>query len=331
MKWTSAEYRLLTVPWVVLFVFVVVPLYVVSAAFLWRAQLFDFRGPVTPNQFKSILAFLGASLAATATIMAALLTRSHNARTLSFQKSVEDQARLTKEADSERLTLDTVVRGLELLSADGGYAPQAKVAGALATLVHLGHPQIAMLALAAAWGDHKVDADTGCWLISQTLRLGDTRASVEASSLLLQHARDLPISDQPGPLSWPDIFWLSWPLDLPLGARLSALQALGEAALSRPWAWWAGHVDNFVEISRLAMTAETDNAVKHAAAGMFQVFTRQYAPTAIWDAGWTSTPQPIVALQANAKLIIASRSITNPRLEHLVTRLSTWNNDDSGE
>ena len=48
-----------------------------------------------------------------------LLTRTHNQRTLALQEDIENR-KLTYQAEvDKRLALDTVVKGLELISADG--------------------------------------------------------------------------------------------------------------------------------------------------------------------------------------------------------------------
>jgi hypothetical protein len=125
----------LAAPWLALVVLLLVPLYAVSTALVIRSGLFDPQDrSISDEEIKALWAFIAAGLATGGTVVGLLLTRSYNERTL------------------QQTTLDTVVKGLELLvNDDGSYARKAKIAGALAALVHLGHPVIAMRVLTAVW------------------------------------------------------------------------------------------------------------------------------------------------------------------------------------
>lgn len=170
--------------WLVLVAFLLVPLYAVSVAVAIRSDLFDLeKGPIGDKEITAIWAFIASGLATGGTIVGLLLTKSYNDRTL------------------ERTTLDTVVKGLELLvNDDGTYAKKAKIAGSLAALVHLGHPTIAMRTLSIAWGEGAVDNATACWLLSEVFKGGSEQSQLEASELLYRHANDL-TTDEPGQLA----------------------------------------------------------------------------------------------------------------------------------
>jgi hypothetical protein len=83
-----------------------------------------FRLPAKQRSVQAFLAFIGGGLATAATVMASLLTWQHNKRA------------------ERQLELDTVVKGLESLP-DG----EARVAGAIATMVLLGQQPVAMRVL----------------------------------------------------------------------------------------------------------------------------------------------------------------------------------------
>jgi len=149
--------------WIAFFLLVVGPLYFIAAVVCIRSGLFQFNGAALGNaQLKAVLTFLAAALAATAAVLGSILTMSHSDRTLAFQAGVEAET-------NERLNLDTVIRCLNLICNDGNYAPKAATAAGFATLVQLGHPIIAMRALASAFPEHAVDRSTATWLIGEVL------------------------------------------------------------------------------------------------------------------------------------------------------------------
>jgi hypothetical protein len=106
------------------------------------------------------------------------------------------------------------------------------------TLVHLGHPVIAMRCLSSAWNDNAVDADTGVWLISEVLKSGSDESKVDASGLLANMADKLPDEHQSGNISWPDALWDQWQTKIPEDGRFYILEAIVRTLLSRDRGWW---------------------------------------------------------------------------------------------
>jgi hypothetical protein len=200
-----------------------------SGAVVIRSDLFDLqKGAIGDKEISAIWAFIASGLATGATIVGLLLTRSYNDRAL------------------ERTTLDTVVKGLELLvNGDGTYAKKAKIAGSLAALVHLGHPTIAMRTLSVAWDEGAVDAATACWLISEVFKEGSEQSQLEASKLLYQHADDL-TTNEPGRFDWPPVIATDWPQSLSIDVRGFNLFALFRLLLSRPKSWWGFETNDLI-------------------------------------------------------------------------------------
>ena len=162
--------RGLSLPWIVLLILFILPIYALVGIALVRSGILSVRRTaVTDEQFKAIWTLIGALVAAAATLVGALFTRENNLRTLAMQDDIENRKVIAQkeiegrkleietrkvveqETVDRRLELDTAVKGLELLVVDDHYAPQARIAGGLAILVHLGHPIIALRTLAAAW------------------------------------------------------------------------------------------------------------------------------------------------------------------------------------
>jgi hypothetical protein len=266
-------------PWVLVIAFFLLPLYAITAAFTIRSGIFDLRDrTIGPDEYKALWAFIASGLGTAATIIGLLLARSHNLRTLAlqadienrklaFQEEAEDRKSVLERETSARLALDTAVKGLELVAdGEGGYAPKARVAGALAALVHLGHPVIAMRTLEAAWDDAAVDKATACWLISEVYQSGSESSQIEASALLRTKASTLPEEEGGGDLEWPSAFWSKWLTDLPLEARYNNLLALVEVLLSRRKDWWDGTHGWVLILIDEAYRHDPDQDIRNAAA-----------------------------------------------------------------
>jgi hypothetical protein len=220
-------------PWFIVFVFVLLPLYAATAAFAIRSGIFDLADrSITSDEYKAFWAFLASGFATAVSLVGLMFTRSANERS------------------SHQLGLDTVVKGLELLvNNDGEYARPAKVAGALSALVHLGHPVIAMRSLAVAWDDRAADPATACWLVSEVFRRGSEESMLEASKLLWKHAGSLFEEEgEDSAFAWPDALYDEWPLRVPLEGRYMNLRSVIRLALSRDREWftrqgeWIGYL-----------------------------------------------------------------------------------------
>jgi hypothetical protein len=227
-------------PWLVLLCFLLIPIYGMSVVAVLRSGLFDLSaGHMNDEQFKAVWAFIASGLGTAVTIIGLLFTKSHNERTLALKAEADKRKGLLEEETSSRLTLDTAVKGLELLvNADGTYASKAKISGGLAVLVHLGHPIIAMRTLSAMWDDHRVDLDTATWLIGEVFKTGTDPSKTEAAYLLLLHADELTDSQRKGWFYWPNELLGSWRIDIPAEAKGHILTALMTMLLSRERAWW---------------------------------------------------------------------------------------------
>ncbi len=233
--------------WIAFFLFLILPLYTIAGIVCFRSGLFRFNGTLSDTQLKSVWTFLGAGLAAAATVLGGLLTKSHNDRTLALQYETQKQQEIQESEANERLKMDTVISGLKLICNNGTYSPKAAIAGGLATLVQLGHPIVAMRALAAALPEDVVDNDTATWLISEVLTtqitMGTPRdlsvAKDEASSLLYKYSSELTISSSDSAeFSWPGAVTQQWPSGLSQKAGLLLIAALAELLISQSDEWW---------------------------------------------------------------------------------------------
>jgi hypothetical protein len=80
-----------SLPWIILAVLLVIPLYAVSAAFAIRSGVFDINKDISSDEYKALWAFIASGIATTATLVGLLLTRAHNQRTLALQKDIENR------------------------------------------------------------------------------------------------------------------------------------------------------------------------------------------------------------------------------------------------
>jgi hypothetical protein len=261
---------------------------------LIRSHVFDLSAAISDTQYQALWAFIASALATAATLLGLKFAKSHNERTLALQRDIEDRNDAARSEAEKRQTLDTVVRGLELLTtADGRYAVPARIAGSLAALVHLGHPVIAMRTLSAAWSEGKVDTATAVWLIGEVLRDPNTSrdSQVEAARLLLGHAANLCRTEegQEGEFEWPQSLWSAWPQELPREARFDILFASTEVLLSRPKAWWGQRDGWVVVLLHEALTRDEDDVLAECAAHLLAALIDSYEPRAIrwpWNDGF---------------------------------------------
>jgi hypothetical protein len=271
-------------PWLVLTVFLVAPLYLISTALAIRSGLLDLSDrTVGADEYKALWGFVASGLATVATTVGLLLTKAHNERTLASQQDLENKKMAYQVEADRRLALDTVVKGLELIAAGPDYAPSAKVAGALAALVHMGHPVIAMRALDSAWDDGAVDAATGCWLISEVFREGSKESILAAARLLQAHARELCAGEAcPGQFNWPDILYDRWPADLPYDARADSLVSLIDVLTSRSLEWWETSFGWIFVLLYLVIENDPDNAMKSSAAEVLRRLVTGFSTLGIY-------------------------------------------------
>ena len=250
-------------------VLVVLPLYVALTVVVIRTKLFDLDGAAfTDEQYKAIWAFLGVALGTAATIMGAILTKSNNDKNLAQQHESE-----------RRQKLDTAVQALDLIKQDEGYAPRAVIAGALATLVHLGHPTIAMRATEVATRDRAIAVKTAVWLIDQVLR-GEVEHSTRAATMmakqeavwLLYSVRSELMEELPGEFEFPSCAISAWPRDLFEDANYWLLDTMIGLLISRDPDWWqstsGGATWTWVlySIDELVQEASTTRGLRQAAA-----------------------------------------------------------------
>lgn len=244
-------------PWVAVATLVVLPLFALAAIFSIRAGIWSVDGEVTAGQVTAVFAFLGVGLTATVTLVGALLTFESTRRS------------------REQLMLDTATKSLGLLQTDSReYATKAVVGGSLATLVHLGHPIIAMRTLDAAWIENKIHPSSACWVIGEVLTSHGGASAVEAAALLRANVKKLP-----GPVEaayevhWPLELAQRWPTRTPFRARADLVRALGALVLTRPKLWWGENVGWVVGNLTLAMRRDDSEAIRRSGATLILALT----------------------------------------------------------
>jgi len=212
-----------------LLIFIVLPLWVMAALLAVRLGMYSLAGVPSTAQTSAFLTFIGGGLATSATVLGVLFTWQHNRQ------------------ERHRLGLQAVIDSLESLNAN----TPPRVAGALASMVLLGHPRVAIRMLAPAWQAHQVDASTATWVIGQVLAPdrrethgtdgdgADPPAVQEAAVLLSEHAGTLTKS-QPGSYDFPGHFLDTWRThpELPADARRHLLIAMGTMLASKNRDWW---------------------------------------------------------------------------------------------
>lgn len=192
---------------------------------------------------KAVLAFLATGASAAVTLVGGMLVAEHNRRSRKLTKLQMSQSEKHNKSTRAQTELDTTIKGLSLLTADGELAAQPVISGALATIVDLGHPLIAMRALDSLWDTKSIHPATACWLIGEVFQRDKLkREAIEAAALLREHAIDL-VGPSEGrcKLYWPQSLLEGWRPTLPLRARRDIFFATVELVLSRRRRWWDIH------------------------------------------------------------------------------------------
>lgn len=242
---------------------------------LWMAGSIAVRsgllfGDLDPKQFGLFLTFIGACLGTVATVVAALLTREHNAR------------------EHRRLRLDSVIKSLESIPPE---APRARLAGVLSTMALLGHHRVAIRVLNPAWKAGEVDAATATWVIGQVL-VGakpeaangdeglDRTAVMEAATLLYMRSGRL-TDKKPRHCSFPGHFFTQWTTDreLPRMTKELLLLTIGKMLVARDKSWWSpdGQLPDFpVDVLADCVQNERIPAVRSSAAVLLTALRHRF-------------------------------------------------------
>jgi hypothetical protein len=221
-------------PYLALLVCIILPLLWIAFSLAVRSGMFGWSGKPTSEELKLLLTFIGGGLATSASIVAALFTREHNAR------------------ERQRLRLETVIKSLELLPV--GARP--RVAGVLSTMVLLGQQRIAIRVLEPAWEEGMVDGAAATWLIGQVLTGDGTdgshldgdrpdEATINEAALLLASNADQLTDVKTGMYYFPGHFLRRWitKKQLPYRAKDNLLLAMGKMLVSRGKDWWCPNGD----------------------------------------------------------------------------------------
>jgi hypothetical protein len=264
-KWT-AERVIPSILVAVVIVSVLAPLYFLAGTLVVRSGLLDYHGGnLDPKQFSAVWALIGALFASGVSLLGLLATYLHQRRTHQLAEQAE-----------KRLQLDSVVRGLELLTEGNGYASKAAVSGGLATVVRLGQASIALTALRTAWKDGAVDPGMACWLTDRVIESGSSADITVASTTLLEHSDQLAYMSQTNHviIILPDSIEDNWDEGWPTVAKTSFIGALAGAQMAvPPEAWMNGNP--VLLRSLLKATYDSDAYIATTAAKVLRAF----APT----------------------------------------------------
>lgn len=224
-----------------------------------------------------------------------------------------------------RLALDTTVNGLQLIINQEGtdYAPKAVVAGALATLISLHQPAIALRALSAAWRDKAIDTASAVWLISEVMLTNDDKIQLEAARLLHEQAGIL-CDDSPGEFSWPPALFERWSLSMPIDARVFIIAALLKVLVSKPLSWWDESIGNGTvwAISTLdeVMLKDSSPYVKSVAGDALDVLLE--GDHELYVLSFVSGEKKIEDIRRRLKAI--DRNWESPYTQNLLQQLRVW-------
>jgi hypothetical protein len=264
------------VMWIVLGM-LMLTLFALAAVLLIKSKILS-SDRLTATQTESVWAFLGVSLGAIVTLIGMLLTEQQHRRTVLMQaesalrerQSQEAQADLARQSE-KRLTVDLVAKVLELITIEGAYAPKARIAGALTTMMQLGGGAVGIRVLRELWIQDNVDSETAVWLIDGVLRgfpnTSQADEVCDAGELLELNASKLvPSVLEEGAVwyLWPNTLAGSWRPDLPADGKNAFILAAVQMLLAREREWW-NQTSIYAPIETL-MNATQDSEVGDTAA-----------------------------------------------------------------
>lgn len=310
--------------WVILCV-LMTSLLLLAALVLVRSGFFTSKR-LTDEQTKSLWAFLGAAMAAAATLLGALLTEQNNRRTSALTREVSEREHLARQKQQalaqeaeERLLTDTVARVLELITVESGYAPRARVAGAIATLMQLRGGTIAIRILGELWKDGAVDSDTAVWLINRVLSRyspgSETEANDAATLLFTNSSKLIPSSDDTNQVwnLWPSVMD-PWPSQLPYKAKEALLITSVKVLLTRELSYWVDNGDYF-PIKSLCGAME-DGGCGYAAG---QVLCK------VLNSGAGGAMYSVIGEDNSTRArALATRFVATPWFESLLDQIDSW-------
>ncbi len=265
-------------------------------------------------------------MAAAATLLGALLTEQNNRRTSALTREVSEREHLARQKQQalaqeaeERLVTDTVARVLELITVESGYAPRARVAGAIATLMQLRGGTIAIRILGELWKDGAVDSDTAVWLIDRVLSRyspgSETEVNDAATLLFTNSSKLIPSSDDTNQVwhLWPSVMD-PWPSQLPYKAKEALLVTSVKVLLTRELSYWLGSGD-FFPIKSLCGAME-DGECGYVAGGVLCKVLNSGAADAMYSVIGEDNSTRAIAL--------ATRFVATPWFESLLDQIDSW-------
>lgn len=230
---------------------VVMSLLLLATVLLLRSGFLSTTG-LSEEQTKSLWTFLGVALGAAVTLIGALLTEQNSRRTSALGQEAE-----------ERLAVDSVTKLLELTTIEGNYAPRARVAGAIATMIQLRGGAVAIRILGDLWRDDAVDSRTASWLIDRVMQEQQDSSgtdAADAAALLVENAHKLVPArgaSFQGWYEWPSTVDSRWSADLPADAKNAIIVAAINVLLAREIAYWKEYGGPYPYV--LMLTAALDD------------------------------------------------------------------------
>lgn len=259
--------------WIAIVILAVAPIYFLATIAAIRSGIFNLRTEkLTNEELKSILVFLASTIAGSITLIGILATAAHNRRTTELQEEAEKNRLQLAEDEDRRIRLESVVKGLELLT-DQDFAKRARVAGAISTIVHLGHTPIALSTLESAWLDGAIDPNSATWLIDQVLLDGRPADVSNAATILFQHAHDLTTLVGGGMVTYlPEALQGHWDPKWPPRAKVTFVGTLVRVLLSQAPTRWKYSSQIFRTL--IKATEDEDEIARRTAAAVLGALVR---------------------------------------------------------
>ena len=178
-------------------------------------------------------------------ILGVVIKHSFDLRTYALSVEAEKRLRIEsnrayalKEADFQRLRVDTVLGAVALLSSTGSAAPTPQVTGAIQGLMQLGEHRFGLDVLDQSWAASGIPASTAVRILDQMFNLRDDDLDHAAAEVFLRHVHRIGTNDFPEPFDgqWDTTRTRQVKIEI-LGAMVALAEYQREhgTGLERPW------------------------------------------------------------------------------------------------
>jgi len=272
--------------WVLLGIAIILVMFILFLALLWKIGLFDFSGTESSAKIvAATIALVAGLFGSLVSLFGILLKQSFDHRTLNLKIQEENRLKLESERNNnlriegeKRLKLEAAIQAVQLLStSSGAEVPMTQRAGVLFSLAHLDLIDLALTMLNQMLANDRIDAETTSWLLDKAINSNNESTQINASVLLEIHVERLLLDE--GRACFPDSVVDNWDTNLPVDVRDNIAVALLKLVSSRHQKDWDVGVLNTIIATLISIwRTETETRISLAVAVCLEKIVQNITP-----------------------------------------------------